>query len=87
MELTVVYNHTSLIGPASLSLPASQEPVRFEFFYAPLALGSAASSVVLVNDEVGEFRYQVRASKQRCVPSRHGRGGGCRTGRGGWRTR
>lgn len=59
MELSVVYNHAALLGPPSLRLPASQEPVRFEFFFAPLAEGEAASSVVLVNDEVGEFRYQV----------------------------
>ncbi|EFJ49198.1 hypothetical protein VOLCADRAFT_90100 [Volvox carteri f. nagariensis] len=59
MELAVRYSDVALCGPAVVALPGTQEPVTFEFFFAPLVPGSSSGSVVLVNDDVGEFRYLI----------------------------
>lgn len=44
MELAVRYSEVALCGPPSISLPGSQEPVPFEFFYAPLVPGTSTGA-------------------------------------------
>ncbi|PNW70067.1 hypothetical protein CHLRE_17g704300v5 [Chlamydomonas reinhardtii] len=68
MELAVRYSEVALCGPPSISLPGSQEPVPFEFFYAPLVPGTSTGSVVLVNDDVGEFRYLINMTADPAPP-------------------
>ncbi|GLI64998.1 hypothetical protein VaNZ11_008424 [Volvox africanus] len=68
MELAVRYSDVALCGPSVVSLPGTQEPVNFEFFYAPLLPGTSSGSVILVNDDVGEFRYLVNMTADPAPP-------------------
>lgn len=52
VELMAKYSHPSLLGPTSLVLPVTQEPIQFEFFYAPLVAGESQGSLMLENEEV-----------------------------------
>ncbi|GFR48569.1 hypothetical protein Agub_g10471, partial [Astrephomene gubernaculifera] len=69
MLLAVRYSDVALCGPATFALPSTQEPVSFEFYYAPLVPGSGTGSVVLVNDDVGEFRYVVNMAADPAPPT------------------
>ncbi|KAG2493472.1 hypothetical protein HYH03_008289 [Edaphochlamys debaryana] len=68
MELAVRYSDPALFGPGIVGLPGSQEPVSFEFYFAPLVPGQSSGSVVLVNDDVGEFRYLVNMTADPAPP-------------------
>ncbi|GMH42128.1 hypothetical protein BSKO_10047 [Bryopsis sp. KO-2023] len=58
VQFSASYSDESLIGPPVLDLEA-EETAIFKFYYAPLKAGDDNGSVSLVNEEVGEFWYQL----------------------------
>ncbi|KXZ50888.1 hypothetical protein GPECTOR_14g137 [Gonium pectorale] len=68
LELMVRYSDPALCGPTSLTLPLSSDPAPLTFFFAPLHPGEMSASVVLVSEEVGEFRYLVSGTADPAPP-------------------
>ncbi|MEW5311269.1 MAG: hypothetical protein WDW38_002999 [Sanguina aurantia] len=61
LEMKVRYTSPALLGPAVLVIPPALDnaPYTFEFFYAPLFAGTSHGSIMLVNETLGEFWYEV----------------------------
>ncbi|MEW5300161.1 MAG: hypothetical protein WDW36_003110 [Sanguina aurantia] len=61
LDMKVRYTSPALLGPAVLVIPPALDnaPYTFEFFYVPLFAGASRGSIMLVNDKLGEFWYEV----------------------------
>lgn len=61
VELTAIYGHINLVGPASIKLDPRQAD-RFKFYFSPIEAGDCTTRFTLRNQQLGEFWYEVRMS-------------------------
>jgi hypothetical protein len=70
LEFSVSLTGDALYGDTSIVVPVGPTVSSYELFFSPLTAGEAYGSVAFLNEEAGEFWYELKLKGEAATPTR-----------------